>query len=222
MYPAFCFLVLCAFLGCLGLFALAVTKVVAPEGHGHARTFAGGCAAVLALFLLCVLGVTGLGVTVFAIGVGSVADWNPIRRIEIQHEHARHPSEQTGDDPARESRAHGDDSWHDGGEGGAVTARFTVRGEAGSELVALLRDLVDVDLDDIGDGLTVQRRTAADGSEFSVYKFRLPVSERELTRFEHDVRTGLDGLKLRLPSGVDIQFDGAQPENDEDTTPSPR
>jgi len=51
-FPVLCFLVLVAFLGCLGLFALAVTKVVAPDGRGHARGVGGGCAAVLALFLL--------------------------------------------------------------------------------------------------------------------------------------------------------------------------
>ena len=78
-FPIVCFLVLSAFLGCLGLFALAVTKVAAPDGRGHARGFVGGCAAMLALFLLCGLGLAGLAATVAAIGVGSVSAWNPIR-----------------------------------------------------------------------------------------------------------------------------------------------
>lgn len=198
LYPAFCFLVLGGFLGCLGLFALAVTKVVAPDGKGHARTFAGGCAAVLALFLLCTLGVAGLGATVVAIGVGSVSEWNPIRRIEIQREHPAHASARTDDRKDGEA------------ERGAISARFTVRGEAGGELVSLLHDLVDVDLGELGDGLTVHQQTAADGSEFSVYEFRLPISERELERFEHDVKQGLNGLKLHLPESVDIEFDGAE------------
>src|SRR5688572_31920750 len=77
------FVVLLGFLGCLALFALAVTKVVAPDGKGHARGLAGGCAAMLALLLLCGLGLTGLAATVAAIGVSSVVEWNPIQRIEI-------------------------------------------------------------------------------------------------------------------------------------------
>lgn len=191
MFSVLCFLVLCAFLGCLGLFALAVTKVVAPDGRGHARGFAGGCAALLALFLLCGLGLTGLAATVAAIGVGNVAHWNPIRHIEVSRA------------PLERSRSEGDDEH-------AVSARFTVRGDAGAELVELLHGLVEVDLDELGDGLTVQHRTDAQGAEFSVYEFRLPISERELTRFEREVQSGLDGLKLRLPERVDIEFDGAR------------
>ena len=193
MFSVLCFLVLCAFLGCLGLFALAVTKVVAPDGRGHARGFAGGCAALLALFLLCGLGLTGLAATVAAIGVGSVSHWNPIRHIEV----------------SRVPLAREPDGWGRDDEQHAVSARFTVHGNAGAELVELLHGLVEVDLDELGDGLTVQHRTDADGAEFSVYEFRLPISERELERFERDVQSGLDGLKLRLPERVDIEFDGA-------------
>jgi len=191
VFSVLCFLVLCAFLGCLGLFALAVTKVVAPDGRGHARGFAGGCAALLALFLLCGLGLTGLAATVAAIGVGNVAHWNPIRHIEVSRA------------PLEGSRTEGDDEH-------AVSARFTVRGDAGAELVELLHGLVEVDLDELGDGLTVQHRTDAQGAEFSVYEFRLPISEHELERFEREVQSGLDGLKLRLPERVDIEFDGAR------------
>jgi len=188
-FPVLCFLVLCAFLACLGLFALAVTKVVAPDGRGHARGAGGGCASVLALFLLCGLGVIGLGATVAAIGVGSVAGWNPIRHIEI----ARAPRAASQTEIERgTSRSHGR-------EESAVSARFTVRGDAGGELVDLLHGIVDVDLAELGDGLSIQHRTDESGGEFSVYEFRLPISEKDLERFERDVRVELDGLKLNLP-----------------------
>jgi hypothetical protein len=185
-FPVSCFLVLAGFLGCLGLFALAVTKVAAPDGRGHVRGLAGSCAAMLALFLLCSLGLAGLFATVAAIGVGSVSDWNPIERIEI----SRVPA--PGTDAA-----------------GAVSARFTVRGDAGGELVELLHELVDVDLDELADGLTIHQRGSPEGGEFSVYEFRLPISEAELERFEREVRCELDGLELRLPERVAIEFEGA-------------
>jgi hypothetical protein len=191
LFPVLCFLVLVGFLGCLGLFALAVTKVAAPDGRGHARGFAGGLAAMLSLFLLCALGLAGLAATLTAIGIGSLADWNPIRRIEISHGSERGP----GSDSARAE---------------AVSARFTVRGDAGGELVELLHDLVDVDLAELGDGLTIRQHATADGAEFSVYEFRLPISEAELERFEQDVRRELDGLELRLPERVAIEFEGAE------------
>ena len=197
MFPLACFLVLCGFLGCLGLFALAVTKVVAPDGRGHARGVGGGCAAVLALVLLCGLGMAGLAATVTAIGVGSVADWNPIRRIEIN----RTPRAD-GDGPEQSSQRNPHDE-------SAVSARFTVHGDGGGDLVELLHGLVDVDLSELGDGLTIQHRAGIDGGEFSVYEFRLPISEEELARFERDVRVELDGLRLRLPESVDIEFQGA-------------
>ena len=196
LFPVFCFVALSAFLACLGLFALAVTKVVAPDGQGHARTFGGGCAAMLALFLLCGLAFVGLGATVAAIGVGSLSHWNPIRHIEISH---------TPPAPAPEGERAGRTQ-----EESAVSARFTVRGDGGGELIELLHGIVDVDLAELGDALTIQHRTDPDGGEFSVYEFRLPISERDLARFERDVRGGIDGLKLRLPERVDIEFDGAR------------
>jgi hypothetical protein len=194
--PVAAFLVLTAFLASLALFALAVTKVVAPDGKGHSRGLAGGCAAMVALFLLCGLGLAGLVATVGAIGVGSVAAWNPIERIEIEHAPRRSA------DDAPEGRAGQDDD--------TVAARFTVRGDAGGELVELLHELVDVDLAELGDGLTVHARVGAGGEEFHVYEFRLPISDEELDRFEREVGRELDGLRLRLPERVDIRFDGAE------------
>ena len=189
-FPVLCFLVLVAFLGCLGLFALAVTKVATPDGRGHARGFVGGCAAMLALFLLCSLGLAGLFATVAAIGVGSLPDWNPIEHIEISRTGVRGGATD-GDAPQ-------------------VSARFKVRGEAGGELVELLHGLVDVDLSELGDGLTVRHQTDPDGSEFSVYEFRLPISDAELERFERDLERELPGLELRLPDQVGIEFEGAE------------
>lgn len=193
MFPIACFLLLCGFLGCLGLFALAVTKVVAPDGQGHARGFLGGLAALLALFLMCGLGMAGLAATVAAIGVGSLSSWNPIQRIEVRHER-----------PAARGAVRDADHAES-----AVAARFTVRGDAGRELVELLHGLVDVDLATLGEGMTVHHQVDPRGGEFSVYEFRLPISEAELARFERDVRVELDGLRLRLPERVDVEFDGA-------------
>jgi hypothetical protein len=187
LFPAACFLVLLVFLVSLGLLALAVTKVVAPDGRGHARGPVGGCAAVLALFLLCGIAVAGLGATVIAIALGSMSEWNPIRRIEI-------------------SRAlpEGQDApWED--ERSAVSARFTVHGEAGDDLVELLEELLD---EDLSERVSVQR-LGAEGDGLSVYELRLPISQAELERFERDVRAELDGLGLRLPAHVDIEFEGA-------------
>jgi hypothetical protein len=183
-YPVLCFLVLAVFLVCLGLLALAVTKVVAPDGRGHARGPVGGFAAFLALLLLCGLGLAGLGATVAAIAVGSVVDWNPIQRIEISR---------------ADGRAHGD---------GAVTARFTVRGDEGGELVELVHDLLGVPLDEIADGLSVHPGRGADGEEFSVYEFRLPIREEELARFERELGAR-GGPALRLPERVALELSGS-------------
>jgi hypothetical protein len=196
-FPVACFLVLVAFLGCLGLFALAVTKVVAPDGRGHARGVGGGCAAALALLLLLGLGTAGLAATVGAIALGSVAEWNPIRRIEIE----RAPGARSADPSRREDEERSSRE-------SAVSARVTVRDDAGAVWSQLLDDLVDVDLSELGDDMKVHRHASADGGEFSVYEFRLPVSEKDLERFERDLGRELDGFELRLPERVDVEFEG--------------
>ena len=58
--------------------------------------------------------------------------------------------------------------------------------------------------------MTIQQRAGADGSEFSVYEFHLPISEKELERFEREIDLELEGLRLRLPERVDIEFQGAE------------
>ena len=196
-YPLFCWIILAAFLGCLSLFALAVTKVVAPNGdggQGHSRGFFGGLAALVALLFFGSLGVAGLGAALVAIGVGSAVEWNPIRRIEV---HRSAPGEARLESAPRE---HHDDALH---------ARLTVRGDAGGELVDLLRDLVDVDASELEDALSVHRQRSEQGREFDVYEFRLPLTERDLARFEREVERELDGLKLNLPESIDIRFQGA-------------
>lgn len=205
-FPLFCWVVLAAFLGCLTLFALAVTKVVAPDGHGHTRGFVGTFGALIALCFFGGLGLFGLGATVAAIGVGSAIEWNPIRRIQIQRgEEARRPATldlRPEAEPAPEvSRLEPLTS-----EAGGVRARFTVRGDAGGELTRLLHDLVGADLDRLPDALAIQHRTDENGQPFDVYEFRLPISEHDLERFERDLERELDGLDLRLPQGVDIEF----------------
>lgn len=197
LFPVLCFLVLAGFLACLGLFALAVTKVAAPDGRGHARGFVGGCAAMLALFLLCSLGLVGLFATVAAIGAGSLSDWNPIRRIELSRESAR---------VAETAAGHASDA--------ALSARFTLHGGAGGaagELLEFLHGLL-VDPGELDGGLSIHRRSAPGGEEFSVYEFRLPISEVELERFEYDLERGLDGLELHLPERMVLEFEG--PERD--------
>jgi hypothetical protein len=203
--PIFAFVVLAAFLGCLGLFALAVTKVVAPDGRGHARGLGGGLAALIALVLLMGLGFVGLAATVGAIALGSLSDWNPIERIEIRRTHA--PGVGAHELSAAPERTRGK---HRHERESAVSARFTVRGEGGPELVELLHDLVDVDLAELGDGLTIHHREDDAGRDFSVYEFRLPIRERDLAEFERDLRVELDGLELRLPDEVEIEFEGAR------------
>jgi hypothetical protein len=206
IFSFFCFLVLSAFLVCLGLFALAVTKVVAPDGKGHARGFVGGCAAMVALFLLCFLGVVGLAATVGTLALGKAADWNPVRSIEVfgDHEHDDERPWRTRrfDEPLPPSEHRAPAPRH------SIYARFAVRGEAGADLAELLGRLIELDLDRLDDSLRVSTRTEEDGTETRLYEFRLPIREDELARFEENLRVELDGLRLRLPEGVRIEFEG--------------
>ena len=198
-FPLFVWIVLSLFLACLGLFALAVTKTVAPDGQGHARGFLGGCGALLALLFLCGLGVAGLGASLVTVAVGTAVDKNPIRRIEIERG-GRHPSPLPSSGESDLGRRSDDEE--------ALRARFTVRGGGGQELLQFLGGLVELDLSELEDVLTVQHRKGADGQAFDVYEFRLPLDERELARFEADVERGLDSLELNLPESVDIEFQG--------------
>lgn len=201
LFSLFCFLVLAVFLVCLGLFALAVTKVVAPDGKGHARGFVGGCAAMVALFLLCFLGIVGLAATVGALALGNAHRWNPIEHIEVFGDHEHHEDERwttRSFDEERGPRA----------PRRSLYARFAVRGEAGSDLAKLLGRVIDLDLDRLDDSLRVSTRLEPDGSEVRLYEFRLPIREDELARFEENLRLELDGLNLRLPAGVRIEFEG--------------
>ena len=94
----------------------------------------------------------------------------------------------------------------------AVSARVTVREGVGEELVELLAHLSGAELSGLEDELTVQRRKGPDGERFSVYELSLPVSEKELKRFERELRTEIDGFELRLPESVEIELGGELPE----------
>ena len=204
LFSLFCFLILAVFLVCLGLFALAVTKVVAPDGKGHARGFVGGCAAMVALFLLCFLGLTGLAATVGALALGNAHRWNPIERIEVfgDHEHHERGDEERWTTPSLDEE-HGYRAPRR-----SLYARFAVRGEAGSDLAELLGRMIELDLDRVDDSLRVSTRIEPDGSEVRLYEFRLPIRAEELERFEENLRVEIDGLNLRLPTGVRIEFEG--------------
>ncbi len=205
-FPLLCWIVLAVFLGCLGLLALAVTRVVTPDGAGQGRSLLGGCAALLALVFFGALGCVGLAAGVGAIAVGTVVDRNPITRVEIRHAGddagapGAAPDERSGSLSPPAARSHSES---------AVQALFTVKGEAGGELARIFQDLFELDLSELDDVLTVHERTGPDGSSFQVYEFRLPISERDLERFERDVRRELEGVNLRLPESVALEFEGA-------------
>jgi hypothetical protein len=190
-FPLLCWFVLAGFLGCLTLFGLAVTRVATPDGQGHSRGFFGGLAALLALFFFGGLGMVGLGATVAAIGVGSVADWNPIRRIEIEHG----PASPAGDD--RHGSLHHDE--------GALHARVTVRGGTGEKLGRILDDLVDFHRRDHASAWT-SRRIEEDGQPFDVYEMRLPVTDADLDRLEREIEHDVDGLDLHLPRKIGVEL----------------
>lgn len=206
LFSLSCFLILSVFLVCLGLFALAVTKVVAPDGKGHARGFIGGCAAMVALFLLCFLGIVGLAATVGAMALGNASAWNPIERIELFGDHDHHGRDWHRDE--RDGVRALDEETVPRSPRRSLYARFAVRGAAGRDLADLLGGMIELDLDRLDDSLRVSTRTEPDGSEVRIYEFRLPIREDELERFEENLSREIDGLNLRLPTGVRVEFEG--------------
>lgn len=216
-FPLTCWIVLALFLGTLGGMALAVTKTVAPEARGGNRPAhgcLGGCAAALALFFLCGLGVVGLGAFLTVAAVGSAVEMNPVRRVEIRRSGSGADAPETG---ALERERILDGLADEPGEG-PIHALFTLRSSAdgrgkidwGNELVDIMRHLAGVDASELEDFLTVHRKVASDGSAYDIYEFRLPVTERDLERFEQEIERELDGLKVRLPQSVEIEFEGAE------------
>jgi len=190
-FPLFCWIVLACFLACLGLFALAVTRVVAPGGQGHTRGLLGGLGSLFALVFLGGLGLAGLAASVVALGVGTLVESNPVRRIEIQRAQPGASAPEAPEGVSRHSRE------------GALEARVTVDEGAGQKLIGLLRDTVGVDLEHLG----VHRQESADGA-VEVYEFRLPVSDRDLEHLERDLRRELDG-QARLPRSFAVELDSA-------------
>ena len=182
-----------AFLGLLGVLSLAVTKTVNPSGR-EARSWFGGCAAALALVFLCGMGTVGTGAFLVAVAVGTAVDKNPIERIEIRRVAAADDGELTQD-------------WRHG----PVHVLFTVRGDAGRELVELMREVVELEQGvSLEDHLTVHRRTSSDGTEYRIFEFRLPWTEDDLADFQREIERELDGLRVHLPASVVIDFEGAE------------
>ena len=171
---------------------------------------------MVALFLLCFLGLVGLAATVGALALGNVRHWNPVRSIEVFGDHERDGWERDGWNDERAGSERADEPWTPSRDENStvraprhsIYARFAVRGEAGADLAALLGRVVELDLDRLDDSLRVSTRTEADGSETRLYEFRLPIREDELARFEDNLRLELDGLRVRLPEGVRIEFEG--------------
>lgn len=187
-FPILVWITLVVFLSVLALLALGVTRLAAPrEMGGHPRGFLGGVGALVAVVFLGGLGFLGLGASVVAMGIGSLAEWNPVRRVEVHR------------DPAALSES-------GKREEGDVVARVTVREGAAAELVDFLHDVVGLDLDEIGQGLTVQERHQENGQGFEVYEFRLPVTERDLAHFERDLEREMDGVDVELPRGLGIEL----------------
>ena len=73
-----------------------------------------------------------------------------------------------------------------------------------------MRHLAGVEASELEDFLTVHHKLAGDGSTYDIYEFRLPVTEGDLQRFEDEIERELDGLKVRLPHSVEIEFEGAE------------
>lgn len=215
-FPLSCWIAFALFLATLGGMALAVTKTVAPGDRGGGRPAhgcLGGCAAALALLFLCGLGVAGLGAVLTVAAVGSAVEMNPVRKIEIRRSGPVLEAPETG---ALERERILDGLADDGSGDGPVHALFTLRSEKGAgrgdwgrELVAIMRHLAGVDASELEDFLTVHHRLASDGSAYDIYEFRLPVTEGDVRRFEREIERELDGLKVRLPRSVEIEFEGA-------------
>jgi len=193
-FPLSCWIALAGFLGCLSLFGLAVTRIVAPDGNGHSRGFFGGLAALVALFFFGGLGLLGLGATAVAIGIGSAASWNPVRRIEIERGPDRGPSS-ARDREESSLHSHGDDGVH---------ARVTMRAGAAGELGRLLHGVVEFDPPD--HSAWTAHRVEQDGESFDVYELKLPITDRDLDRLERDLEREIDGLDVHLPRKIDVEL----------------
>lgn len=186
--------VFAGFLALLGVLALAVTKAVNPDGR-TARGFFGGCASALALLFLCGVGATGLGIFVGATAVGTAIDKNPIEKIEIR----RGPPELPSDDTVAQDWRHG-----------PVHLLFTVRGNAGDELVEMVREVVEVDHHEFDQYVTIHDRIGSDGAPFQIVEFRLPLTDEDLEEIKREIERELDGLRIRLPESVAIHFESAE------------
>jgi len=98
------------------------------------------------------------------------------------------------------------------GKVGPVHLLFTMRGNAGKQLVEFVKEVVHVDHPDVDleDFVTVHTRTTFDGDEYQIVEFQLPFGEKDLDELEDEIRRELDGLEVELPDSVVVEFEGAK------------
>ena len=171
------------FLTLLGFLALAVTKVVAPEG-GHARGVLGGLAALFALLFFGFLGLMGLGIYAASVGVSTAMEENPIQEIEI-HRGPGAFEEHSGD-----------------GVPPGLQAFLSVEGNAGPRVAEYLDQVLDMDEDELDRHLRLHEEVQPDTD---VFELRLPVSECEMKSLERDLEREL-GLDVDLPHGLRVRM----------------
>jgi hypothetical protein len=203
------------FLGILGGLSVAVTKTVNPDGR-VSRGFFGALGSVLTLVFLCGMGLFGTGIFVAAIAIGTAVDKNPIQRIEVRRDAplaaaaAEEGSLEHADtilgDVIRAGRRIEDARDPEG----PVHLFFSVEGGHGDALLGFLEDVVGFHRDDLREVLTVREHVAEDGTTLDLYEFELPLTNRDLGELEDELRRELDGLRVRLPDSVAIEFAGAK------------
>lgn len=216
--------VFAGFLSLLALLSLAVTKTVNPDGK-TARGCFGGCAAALALVFLTGLGALGLGTFVVASAVGTAVDHNPIERIEIRRgAPGGSPGGSIGGTTDRDSfetvethelgeLGEGVDTlehFESDDKHGPVHLLFTMRGNAGQQLIDLVKEVVHFDRHPIEDFVTIHTSVGSDGEEFQIVEFELPFGEQDLNELEREIERELDGLEVELPESIVVEFEGAK------------
>lgn len=195
-----------AALAILGGFAVAAFRTFRRRGESDGGCLP-GCLLAGVLGFLVLLAVAALVVFVVLGGMtmaSNVAS-GPLGRLE-RIEVERAPSGSWGDGWDETGR------WQDGTED--VRLSFSVRGELGPELEAMVKELVAESSPHHGHEspptLSITRSRDDHGHELSVYTFRLELERRELQRLERDLRREL-GSRFRLPVGLEIEFEDENP-----------
>jgi hypothetical protein len=199
------------FLSLLALLSLAVTKTVNPDGQSTRGCF-GGCAAALALVFLAGVGAVGLGTFVVASAVGTAVDHNPIERIEIRRgsPHGDALDVETYETVDALDALDALEHFENDDKHGPVHLLFTMRGNAGQELIELVKEVVHIDHQEIEEFVTIHTRTGSDGEEFQIVEFQLPFGDKDLNELEREIERELDGLEIDLPDSIVVEFEGAK------------